>query len=163
EPLDGRVGAYRIEQGAVVLAPAFREAPDDRFPRGLPQRLFQARRCDRAPYDMTLADGLAHYGKLYGQNLILDRKAFAAIGEPDRYPLAGRGRELSEEPCLLEVLQLIFWQVDGPDWQCFLQVRDDAIAITAARRESAEAKALAPHQEMIGEYWGLWTGTPRMD
>ncbi|OAI46637.1 hypothetical protein AYO44_11010 [Planctomycetaceae bacterium SCGC AG-212-F19] len=165
DPDNGQVSGYRIEQGVVVLAPAFYDTAEERFPRGLPQRLFQPVRCDREPYDQTLADALTAYGKLYGQKLVLDHKAFAEVGEPDpdRYPLAGRGRELAEEPCLLEILNLILWQVDGPTWKSYLRVQDGALEITAAKHDSAQAKMLAAHREMIDEYWGMWTGTPRGD
>jgi RNA polymerase sigma factor (sigma-70 family) len=163
EPRDGRVAGYRLEQGVLVIAPLFLEnQPSERFPRGLPERLFKPVRCARLPFDMTLGEAVEFYGKLYGQKIVLDQQAFAAGGEAnaDQYPLAGRGRELPEAPCLLEILDLILWQTDGANWKSCFHVRDGAIEITAAKRETAQAQQLTAHQDTIREYWELWKSLP---
>jgi len=159
EPLDGRVSSYRVEKGTLVIAPLlFEYRPEARVPRGLPQRLFKQVRCDREPYGMSLAAALELYSKVYGQKLVVDRRAFAALGEPeaDMYPLAGRGRDLPEEPCLLEVLDLILWQIDGDGWKSYLRVADGAIEITAARMDSPQGALLEKHADQIHEYRSLW-------
>ncbi|MBY0527325.1 MAG: RNA polymerase sigma factor [Gemmataceae bacterium] len=166
EPLDGRVAGYRFEKGALVITPVLLEIrANERFPRGFAARLFAPVRCEKEPYGMSLAEALNHYGKLFGQKLVLDHKAFADLGEPDaaRIPLAGRGRELPEAPCLVDVLDVIVWQVDGDAWKSYFHVRDGLIEITAARSESEQAKLLAAHQEGVREYLALWKGTPRLD
>lgn len=159
EPLDGRVCTFRIERDVIVIAPAFLEyRPDEQVPRGLAQRLFKPVRCDREPYGMTLAAALGEFGTIYGQRLVLDRAAFKEVGEPDadKYPLAGWGRELPEQPSLLEVLNLIRWQVGGDRWRSYIRVRDGAIEFTAARNDSARAAALKAHEEQVREFWALW-------
>ena len=119
EPRDGRVSGYRIEKGTLVFAPLLLEnRPTDPypFPRGLPERLLRRVRCEGGPFNISLAEALDRYGKLYGQRLVLDCKAFAEVGEPDagKYPLAGRDPDWDEprEVCIREILNLILWQVD---------------------------------------------------
>jgi RNA polymerase sigma factor (sigma-70 family) len=166
EPLDGRVSSYRVEKGTVVIGPAiFAYRPQERVPPGLPPRLFKQVACDQEPYDMSLAAALEMYGKVYGQKLVVDRRAFVAVGEADadKYPLAGRGRDLSEQPCLLEVLELILWQTEGDNWKSYFRVRDGAIEITAARAGSEQAALLEKQVAQMHEYWSLWTSQVLQD
>ncbi|MBL8794104.1 MAG: sigma-70 family RNA polymerase sigma factor [Planctomycetia bacterium] len=163
EPRDGRVAGYRLEQGTVVIVPQFLEnRASERFPAGLPERLFRPVRSERQPHDLTLGEAVEHFGKLYGQRLVLDRAAFAAVGEADAglYPLAGRAPDLPAEPCLLEVLDRILWQTSGDRWKSYLRLRGDGIELTAAPHDSAAARQLAAHGAAVREYWEHWQGSP---
>lgn len=163
EPRDGRFTGYRIEKGTLVITPQLLEnRPIDQFPcpPGLPERLLRPVRCEEGPFNMSLAEALDRYGKLYGQKLVLDRKAFAAVGEPDaaKYPLAGRSRDWDEprEVCLEEILRVILWQVGEPGWSSYTRVREDAIEITAAKNGSERGLALVRHMKTIEVYLGNW-------
>lgn len=161
---DGRVCGYRIERGVLVVAPLLLEnRPQKRLPRWLPESLFHPVRCDREPHGISLAEAIEVYGKVYGQKMVLDRQAFADLGErdADKYPLAGRGRALGDEPRLLDVLDVILWQVDGNDWNSYFYIRDGVIEITAARSDSDRAKMLSAHQELVRAYEALRKEIPQ--
>jgi RNA polymerase sigma factor (sigma-70 family) len=164
EPVDGRVSGYRIENGTIVIAPVLLEnRREEQIPPELPPRLFKRVQCDREPYGMSLSEALGRYSQVFGQKLVLDRQAFTAVGErdADKFPLAGRGRDLPAEPCLMEVVELILWQVNGDTWKSYVRVRAGVIEITAAEIGSEPAASLARHQEELNDYWSIWKGQLR--
>jgi RNA polymerase sigma factor (sigma-70 family) len=166
EPLDGRVSGYRIENGTLVIAPVLLEnRREEQIPPELPPLLFKRVQCDREPYGMSLSEALGVYSQAFGQKLILDRRSFTAVGErdTDKFPLAGRGRDLPAEPCLMDVLELILWQVNGDTWKSYVRVRAGVIEITAAEIGSEPAASLARHREELEEYWSIWKGKLRQD
>jgi hypothetical protein len=114
---------------------------------------------------MSLSEALGLYSQVFGQKLVLDRQAFTAVGErdADKFPLAGRGRDLPAEPCLMEVLELILWQVNGNTWKSYVRARAGVIEITAAEIGSESAAFLARHQEELNDYWSIWKGKLRQD
>jgi hypothetical protein len=121
--------------------------------------LLRVQRIDKDPEGMSAAEALDFYGRFWGVKLVLDRQAFADLGERaiDKHKMSGALRKL-QEACLLDVIDVkLLAELDlpfregrrEPTWGCYFRVGQGEIEITAAMHGSKRARQLERQQRAV--------------